>query len=105
MQHRIGTLHRLFIIQTTNTQRKRHILNGTEFIQKMVELINKANLAATGGLLMAEAVQMALAPALGRLVAHDRIEAACRTAVSEDRALVDVLAGADADLGKHHLRA
>ncbi len=59
-----------------------------------------ANLAATGGLLMAEAVQMALAPALGRLVAHDRIEAACRTAVSEDRALVDVLAG-DREITRH----
>ncbi len=51
-----------------------------------------ANLAATRGLLMAEAVQMALAPDLGRLVAHDRIEAACRTAVGEGRDLLDVLA-------------
>ncbi|PTM61497.1 3-carboxy-cis,cis-muconate cycloisomerase [Phreatobacter oligotrophus] len=51
-----------------------------------------ANLAATRGLLMAEAVQMALAPDLGRLVAHDRIEAACRTAVAEGRDLIDVLA-------------
>ncbi|KAF0124390.1 MAG: 3-carboxy-cicis-muconate cycloisomerase, partial [Xanthobacteraceae bacterium] len=51
-----------------------------------------ANLAVTGGLLMAEAVQMALAPALGRLVAHDRIEAACRKAVGEGMALLDVLA-------------
>ena len=52
----------------------------------------RANLDATGGLLMAEAVQMALAPALGRLVAHDRIEAACRKAVGEGRGLLDVLA-------------
>lgn len=52
----------------------------------------RANLDATGGLLMAEAVQMALAPALGRLAAHDRIEAACRKAVGEGRDLLDVLA-------------
>jgi 3-carboxy-cis,cis-muconate cycloisomerase len=51
----------------------------------------RANLQATRGLLMAEAVQMALAPTLGRLVAHDRIETACRKAVAEDRALIDVL--------------
>lgn len=51
-----------------------------------------ANLATTRGLLMAEAVQMALAPDLGRLIAHDRIEAACRTAVAEGRDLLDVLA-------------
>lgn len=50
------------------------------------------NLALTDGLLMAEAVQMALAPALGRLAAHDRIEAACRQAVAEKRPLLDVLA-------------
>ncbi|MGQ3356454.1 MAG: 3-carboxy-cis,cis-muconate cycloisomerase [Phreatobacter sp.] len=52
----------------------------------------RANLDATGGLLMAEAVQMALTPAFGRLVAHDRIEAACRRAVGEGRVLLDVLA-------------
>lgn len=52
----------------------------------------RANLAATGGLLMAEAVQMALAPALGRLAVHDRIEAACRKAVAEGRPLLDLLA-------------
>lgn len=51
-----------------------------------------ANLAATRGLIMAEAVQMAFVPDLGRLVAHDRIEAACRTAVAEGRDLIDVLA-------------
>lgn len=62
-----------------------------------------ANLAATGGLLMAEAVQMALAPALGRLVAHDRIEAACRRAVGEGRALLDVLAG-DEEIVRHASR-
>lgn len=59
-----------------------------------------ANLVATGGLLMAEAVQMALAPALGRLVAHDRIEAACRKAVGEGRVLLDVLAE-DEEVTRH----
>ncbi|QCI66703.1 3-carboxy-cis,cis-muconate cycloisomerase [Phreatobacter stygius] len=52
----------------------------------------RANLGLTDGLLMAEAVQMALAPALGRLAAHDLIEAACRKAVAEGRGLLDVLA-------------
>ncbi len=61
------------------------------------------NLAATGGLMMAEAVQMALAPALGRLVAHGRIEAACRKAVGEGRALLDVLAE-DEEISLHASR-
>ena len=58
----------------------------------------RANLALTDGLLMAEAVQMALAPALGRLAAHDRIEAACRQAAAEQRPLIDILA-ADGVIG------
>jgi 3-carboxy-cis,cis-muconate cycloisomerase len=78
-------------------------------LSRLVELLEglevkpermRANLDATGGLLMAEAVQMALAPALGRLVAHDRIEAACRTAVAESRVLLDVLAE-DAEITRH----
>ncbi len=60
----------------------------------------RANLDATGGLLMAEAVQMALAPVLGRLAAHDRVEAACRRAVAEGRALLDVLAE-DGEITRH----
>ncbi len=63
----------------------------------------RANLAATGGLIMAEAVQMALAPALGRLAAHDRIETACRRALGEGRALLDVLA-ADVEITTHASR-
>ena len=42
-----------------------------------------ANLDATHGLIMTEAVQMALAPTLGRGVAHDLIEAIARKVASE----------------------
>jgi 3-carboxy-cis,cis-muconate cycloisomerase len=49
------------------------------------------NLDTTHGLIMAEAVMMALGAKLGRLVAHDRIEAACHKAVAEGRHLRDVL--------------
>lgn len=63
----------------------------------------RANLDATGGLLMAEAVQMALTPALGRLAAHERIEAACRKAVGEGRGLLDVLAE-DGEIARHASR-
>jgi len=38
----------------------------------------RQNLDATGGLIMAEAVMMALAPHLGRERAHDLVEAICR---------------------------
>lgn len=52
----------------------------------------KANLEVTQGLMMAEAVALALGPTLGRLAAHERVEAACRRALSEGRHLRPVLA-------------
>jgi len=52
----------------------------------------RANLEQTRGLIMAEAVTMALARALGRDAAHQLVEAASRRAVTEGRHLRDVLA-------------
>jgi len=51
----------------------------------------RANLASTGGLIVAEAVMMGLAPHLGRQAAHDVVYAACRAAIEEKRVLLDVL--------------
>lgn len=50
-----------------------------------------ANLGATQGLILAEAVQMALGMKIGRLAAHDLVETACKRAVTEKRHLRDVL--------------
>lgn len=52
----------------------------------------RANLDTTRGLIMAEAVMMALGSRIGRLVAHDRVEAACHRAIAEQRHLREVLA-------------
>jgi 3-carboxy-cis,cis-muconate cycloisomerase len=52
----------------------------------------RANLDATGGLIMAEAVAMALAEKLGKAEAHHLVEAASKKAVAEKKALRDVLA-------------
>lgn len=57
----------------------------------------RRNLELTHGLVMAEAVMMALAPVLGRGPAHAVVEAACRTALAEGASLKDVL-GRDAEL-------
>jgi 3-carboxy-cis,cis-muconate cycloisomerase len=51
----------------------------------------RANLDTTGGLLVAERVTGALAPALGRLPAHDLVSAACAEAAGDGRPLADVL--------------
>jgi 3-carboxy-cis,cis-muconate cycloisomerase len=53
----------------------------------------RANLDLTHGLIVAEAVMMAAAPALGRQRAHDVVYDACRDAIDSGRRLADVLAG------------
>jgi 3-carboxy-cis,cis-muconate cycloisomerase len=51
----------------------------------------RKNLDATRGLIMSEAVQMALGAALGRLEAHDLLEAASKRAAKERRPLIEIL--------------
>lgn len=57
----------------------------------------RRNLEATRGMIMAEAVMMALGSRTGRLRAHHLVEAACRRALAEDRHLREVMAE-DADI-------
>jgi 3-carboxy-cis,cis-muconate cycloisomerase len=52
----------------------------------------RANLDATGGLIMAEAVAMALAEKVGKQKAHHLVEAASKKAIAEKKTLRDVLA-------------
>ena len=52
----------------------------------------RANLEASQGQILAEAVQMALSPALGRGVAHELVAAASKRALKDGRHLRDVLA-------------
>ncbi len=51
----------------------------------------RANLDLTGGLIVAEAVMMAAAPALGRQHAHDVVYDACKRAIEGRRPLADLL--------------
>jgi 3-carboxy-cis,cis-muconate cycloisomerase len=51
----------------------------------------RVNLGATGGLIMAEAVTMALAQTIGKSEAHHLVEAASKKAVAEKKYLRDVL--------------
>jgi 3-carboxy-cis,cis-muconate cycloisomerase len=64
----------------------------------------RRNLDATGGLIVAEAVMMALAPKLGRGVAHDLVYAACRAALDGGTRLADELARR-AEITAHMTRA
>jgi 3-carboxy-cis,cis-muconate cycloisomerase len=51
----------------------------------------RQNLDATNGLIFAEAVTTAIANRIGKLQAHDLIEAACSKSLAENRSLKDVL--------------
>ena len=59
-----------------------------------------SNLELTHGLILAEAVAMALGAKIGRLAAHHIVERACRTAVDAKMHLRDVLC-ADAATTQH----
>jgi 3-carboxy-cis,cis-muconate cycloisomerase len=60
----------------------------------------RRNLDSTGGLILAEAVMMALAEKIGRVAAHDAVEHACARAIEARRSLGDVLAE-DAGITAH----
>jgi 3-carboxy-cis,cis-muconate cycloisomerase len=51
----------------------------------------RTNLEITGGLVLAEAVVLRLAPAIGKSVAHAHVERAARRAADEHRPFADVL--------------
>lgn len=68
----------------------------------------RAGIDTTNGLVMAEAVMMALGASLGRLEAHHAVDEACRAALAQNRHLRDVLAEdgrIGAALGPERLRA
>ncbi len=67
-----------------------------------------ANLGMTHGLIVAEAVMMGLAPAIGRNEAHDLVYDACREAIEHDKPLADILLAMPAvagPLGADKIRA
>ena len=68
-----------------------HILQVVAGLEVDAERM-RANLDTTQGLILAEAVKMALAPHLGAPQAHTLVEQACRDAVAQRRHLREVLA-------------
>ena len=63
------------------------VLQGLEVNSKNMQ----RNIETTQGLIMAEAVMMALAPKMGRLNAHHLVEKACQQAVAEQSHLQDIV--------------
>ncbi|EOR06813.1 3-carboxy-cis,cis-muconate cycloisomerase [Acinetobacter genomosp. 15BJ] len=70
-----------------------------EHMQVNAEAMQR-NLECTQGLIMAEAVMMALAPKLGRMNAHHLVEQACQQAVAQQQHLKTILSAMD-EVNRH----
>jgi 3-carboxy-cis,cis-muconate cycloisomerase len=93
-----------FLLASSSLGQAAFMLNGLTVDRERM----RANLDLTGGLIVAEAVMMGLAPEIGRQQAHDLVYDACREAIEHRRTLYAVLCE-DADivarLGEPRIRA
>ena len=76
-----------FVMTAGALAQARQLLDGLEVDPAAM----RRNLEATGGLIVAEAAMMALAPDLGRQRAHDVVYDCCREALSSGKPFLDVL--------------
>jgi 3-carboxy-cis,cis-muconate cycloisomerase len=93
-----------FLLASSSLGQATFMLNGMTVDRERM----RANLDLTGGLIVAEAVMMGLAPEIGRQQAHDLVYDACREAIEHRRTLYAVLCeNADivARLGEPRIRA
>ena len=80
------TLRELFVLSAGSLERLKEMLTGLEVDPARM----RANLDATLGLPLAESLMMALAPKIGRMEAHHRVEAASKLALASNRPLAEV---------------
>ena len=89
------TVRDLFCLAGGSSAQLRVIAEGLEVAPERM----RANLDATLGLPLAESLMIALAPRIGRMQAHHRIEAASKRAVAEGRHLAEIAAAEPAIQG------
>lgn len=77
-----------FVVASGGLRAAREVLEGLEVRPGAMRRV----LDTTGGLIVAEAVMMGLAPALGRQVAHDLVYECCRAALTGGEPFLDALA-------------
>jgi 3-carboxy-cis,cis-muconate cycloisomerase len=76
-----------FIVASGGLRAAREVLEGLEVRPETMRRV----LDATGGLIVAEAVMMGLAPALGRQVAHDLVYDCCRASLTSGTPFLEAL--------------
>ncbi len=89
-------LPQIFALTAGAVRHSRRLLEGLVVDPERM----RRNLDATGGLIMAEAVMMALAPMVGRQQAHHLVASACDRAIAQGASLLDVLI-ADVEICRH----
>ncbi|HSS65302.1 MAG TPA: adenylosuccinate lyase family protein, partial [Gammaproteobacteria bacterium] len=77
-----------FVVAAGALKNAREMLGGLEVREDAM----RRNLDSTGGLIVAEAVMMGLAPHLGRTRAHDVVYECCRNSLEKGTPFVDALA-------------
>ena len=82
-----SALPEAFLLAASALHQSAFLLRGIEVDTDRM----KRNLDLTGGLIVAEAVMMGLAPAIGRQEAHDVVYDACREAIDRRVSLFDAL--------------
>jgi 3-carboxy-cis,cis-muconate cycloisomerase len=90
----------VFLLASGALSQTRRLVGG---LQVDPERMRK-NLDLTGGLIVSEAVMMALGSAMGRQRAHDCVYAICRQAIATRRPFLDLLAD-DPEIAPHVTRA
>ena len=80
------TLRDLFMLTAGSVERLKEMLSGLEVDPARM----RENLDATLGLPLAESLMMTLAPKIGRMEAHHRVEAASKLALASNRSLAEV---------------
>jgi 3-carboxy-cis,cis-muconate cycloisomerase len=90
----------IFLLSAGALNQARIIVSGLQVNPERM----RANLDATRGLIVSEAVMMGLGPYLGRQRAHDLVYDICRQVIATNRPFLDLLAE-DKEISKHADRA
>jgi 3-carboxy-cis,cis-muconate cycloisomerase len=90
----------IFLLAAGALNQSRIIVSGLQVNPERM----RANLDATRGLIVSEAVMMGLGPHLGRQRAHDLVYDICRQVIATNRPFLDLLAE-DKEISKHADRA
>jgi len=93
-------LPEIFCLTAGALAQTKFVLTGLQVDEKKM----RANLGLTKGLIVSEAVMMALGPHLGRQYAHDLVYDICRKVVATGRPLFELLAE-NSEIAKHLDRA